>query len=351
MAHQYFEKVAFTNSDYSQLRKEVERMGLLVHTPLYYSITILFNLLLLISVFAALIYLHPWYVVILMALPLSFICVQFGYLGHDAGHWAISRRRMVNDVVGYFCHSFILGGSFAYWKYKHNEHHANPNHEKFDPDLQQDPFSFYKERAKQKNGLGRLLTRYQSFLLPLAFFMILFLIRKASVPYMWKHKRESAIDFLLIIIHYFILIGFAAYFIGIAKALVLYIITCLLIGFYLGVAFTPNHVGMKTFDDTDNTDYLEQQVLSSRNIKGGRFLTIFSGGLNYQIEHHLFPQVSRKNLPRMKKIVKEFCDKRGLLYKDDTLSEAWKGIFIYLNEVGKQAKRFPLLKVASNMVQ
>ena len=340
-----------TTSDYANLKKKIESEGLLYHTPLYYSIMILVNLVLLISSFAALIFLHEWYMVILMAFPISFICVQFGYLGHDAGHWAISRKKNVNTMIGYLGHSLILGGSFNYWKHKHNEHHANPNHEELDPDLQQDPFSFYEKKTGQKKGVGRLLTRYQSFLLPLAFFMISFLIRKDSLAYMWKNKKESLIDFLLMIVHFFLFIGLAAYFIGVIKALVLYILTCMLIGFYLGVAFTPNHVGMKTFTDADSTNYLTQQVISSRNVKGGAFLTILLGGLNYQIEHHLFPQVSRKNLPGMKKIVKEFCGKIEISYRDDTLSKAWKDIFIYLNEVGKNARRFPLLKVASNMVQ
>jgi fatty acid desaturase len=340
-----------TDSDYAKLRKELECEGLLNNTPAYYSVTILVNLVLLISMFVVLIFIHKWYMVILMALPISFICVQFAYLGHDAGHWAISRKKIVNNLVGYFCHSLILGGSFNYWKYKHNAHHANPNHEELDPDLQQDPFSFYKGKTVQKKGFRRLLTRYQSFLLPLVFFFVMFLMRYDSMSYMWRNKRESLIDFLLMIANFLLFIGLAAYFIGIIKAIVLYIMIYMLIGFYMGMAFTPNHVGMKTFDDAESTSYFTQQVLSSRNIKGGKLLTIILGGLNYQIEHHLFPQVSRKNLPGMKQIIKEFCNKTGISYTDDTLSKAWKDIFVYLNEVGKHDRKFPLLKVASNMVQ
>ncbi|MBI3035190.1 fatty acid desaturase, partial [Candidatus Woesearchaeota archaeon] len=124
-----------------------------------------------------------------MPIPTAFVVMQFAYLGHDAGHMAIAKSRFLNELIGQFSHSFILGGSFSYWKFKHNKHHAYPNHEYDDPDINNDPFSFTERKAKQRSGLKRIVTRYQSFLLPPVFLIMLFLMKLDSIKYMLKNRK------------------------------------------------------------------------------------------------------------------------------------------------------------------
>lgn len=345
-----FYKVAFTNLDYSELRKEVEQRGLLSQTQLYYAANFTVNLFLLASFYWFVLYLNSWYAILLLAVPIAAVHMQFAYMGHDAGHNAVSKKIYINDCIGYFCHSFLLGGSFAYWKYKHNEHHSNPNHEELDPDLKRDPFAFSENKARRKKGLSKVLTRYQAFIVPFTLSIVLLLMRIDSLKYMWKHRKDTVVDLVLMILHSIAFIAAPILVLGMAKTLILYFIVCMLIGFYFGFAFMPNHVGMRIFTDDDKLSYLEQQVLSSRNLKSGIFWDIVLGGLNYQIEHHLFPQISRKNLPGIKVIVKGYCAKKSISYMDNSVAKAWKDIFVYLNEIGKQSKRFSVVKLTSEMI-
>ena len=66
-----------------------------------------------------------------------------------------------------------------------------------------------------------------------------------------------------------------------------------LLGLYLGSVFAPNHKGMPILSKDDDSDFLRRQVLTARNVRGGRLTDLLLGGLNYQIEHHLFPSMPR----------------------------------------------------------
>ncbi|MBI2631798.1 fatty acid desaturase, partial [Candidatus Pacearchaeota archaeon] len=174
-------RMNLSNHDYIELKKELEVSGLLKKTLLYYLSNFLVNALLLISLFSIILYFNMWHITILASIPIAFVFMQFAYLGHDAGHRAISKSRFTNAFVGHFTHSFLLGGSFSYWRFKHNNHHAYPNHETFDPDLNNAPFSLSERQAKQRTGFSNLITRFQSFLLPPVFLVMLFLMRWDSV--------------------------------------------------------------------------------------------------------------------------------------------------------------------------
>ncbi len=343
--------MALTNTDYIQLRKEAEKRGLLNYTPAYYAFVFPLNILLLAVIYAAVFYFNNWYVTILMSIPISFIGMQFAYLGHEAGHLSISKSPHVNELVGYFSHSFILGGSFSYWKYKHDIHHAYPNHEDIDPDVvDRFPFSYSEKHAKQSSGLSRLITRYQAFLLLPAFLIVTFLMRFDSIKYMLKNRKGVLIDVLLMFMHIAFFLIFSAYFLGLMKSIILYIIVSMLLGIYFGFSFSPNHVGMPILRGDERLSYMEKQIVTSRDVKCAKSFDFIFGGLNYQIEHHLFPNISRKNLRRIKTIVKEFCMSNSLSYRDSTLTETWKDIFAYLNEIGKHAKRLNILKTVEDMV-
>jgi fatty acid desaturase len=69
-------------------------------------------------------------------------------------------------------------------------------------------------------------------------------------------------------------------------------------GLYMGASFAPNHIGMPLVSPKLRLDFLRRQVLMSRNISGGPLISVFMGGLNYQIEHHLFPPMVVKKVVR-----------------------------------------------------
>ena len=114
-----------------------------------------------------------------------------------------------------------------------------------------------------------------------------------------------------------------------------------LFGLYLGSSFAPNHKGMPVLDASDHSSFLDRQVLTSRNVRGGRITDVALGGLNYQIEHHLFPSMPRPNLPHSQALIREFCLQRDLPYCQSSLVGSYAQALRHLNSVGRSARSGP----------
>ena len=119
------------------------------------------------------------------------------------------------------------------------------------------------------------------------------------------------------------------------KAVVFILVQQGLFGVYLGASFAPNHKGMPILDAADQTDFLRRQVLTSRNVRGGWLTDIALGGLNYQIEHHLFPSMPRPNLRRSQPLIREFCQQRGLPYCEASLAGSYAQALHHLAVTGR----------------
>src|SRR6516225_5888743 len=119
------------------------------------------------------------------------------------------------------------------------------------------------------------------------------------------------------------------------KAVVFMIVQQGLFGLYLGCSFAPNHKGMPVLDAADRSDFLRRQVLTSRNVRGGWLTDMALGGLNYQIEHHLFPSMPRPNLRRSQALIREFCQQRGLPYCQSSFAGSYVQALQYLNTIGR----------------
>ena len=102
----------------------------------------------------------------------------------------------------------------------------------------------------------------------------------------------------------------------------------------LGGSFAPNHKGMPIVPRGMRLDFVQRQVVMSRNIRGSWFVDSAMGGLNYQIEHHLFPSMARPNLKRAKPIVEAFCREHGITYTETSLPTSYGIVVRYLNAVG-----------------
>jgi fatty acid desaturase len=111
-----------------------------------------------------------------------------------------------------------------------------------------------------------------------------------------------------------------------------------LFGVLLGGAFAPNHKGMPVVPKDARIDFLRRQVLMSRNIRGGRFTDFAMGGLNYQIEHHLFPNMPRPNLRHVQPMVQAFCAKNDITYTQTSLTKSYGIVVRYLNAVGLRSR-------------
>jgi fatty acid desaturase len=130
------------------------------------------------------------------------------------------------------------------------------------------------------------------------------------------------------------------------KAAAFFAVQMGLFGLLLGGAFAPNHTGMPIVPHNEKIDFLRRQVLMSRNVRGGWATDFALGGLNYQIEHHLFPSMARPNLRRAQPIVRNFCSRHQVAYTETSLLGAYRVVVRYLNQVGLGASdpfRCPLV--------
>lgn len=225
---------------------------------------------------------------------------------------------------------------FGWWVDKHHRHHTHPNQEGHDPDIESAALAFTGGQAMARRGLRRALARHQAGL-----FLPMLLLEGAamhvnSVRAMLRSGyRHRAREALLLGVHVLTYFGMVFLVLSPMKALVFVTVQQGLFGVYLGCAFAPNHKGMPILRADDNSDFLRRQVLTSRNVRGGVLVDLLLGGLNYQIEHHLFPSMPRANLRLAQPIVRRFCGERGISYTEASLIQSYGQMLCYLRDVGR----------------
>jgi fatty acid desaturase len=321
-------------SDFATLSRAVQQAGLLSRRRGHYLARDALTLVFFAGVWAVFAYLgNSWWQLFTAAL-LAIAYTQLSFIGHDAGHKQIFRGRRANDAVG-FAHAGLVGLSYGWWIGKHNRHHANPNHESDDPDLDIPALAFTKTQGDTRRGSLRWMAKYQAFL----FFPLLLLeglnLHWSSIQAVWHGEVKSGgLEKALLIAH--IVAYLAAVFLVLSPglAVVFILVHQGLWGVYMGCSFAPNHKGMPTLTDDDQPDFLRKQVLTSRNVRGSRWVDFIMGGLNYQIEHHLFPSMPRPNLRRVQPIVREFCLAHGIAYTQSGLLRSYGDVLRHLHEVG-----------------
>jgi fatty acid desaturase len=229
-----------------------------------------------------------------------------------------------------------------WWVEKHDRHHQFPNHIEHDTDLRIKYLAFSKEQAREKRGFCRITTRYQHLAFLLLLLCEIWHLRVASVTYSLKARtRRANVDLALMIMHLGIYVGLLLVFLPFLHALAFMFVHSSLVGLYIGLTFAPNHKGMPLIEPGTTEDYLRQQVLTARNIRGGRFIdpliSYLYGGLNYQIEHHLFPYMPPRSYPRAAVIVQRFCEEKKIPYYAVSLPRAMRDVFTYLYQMGRYA--------------
>jgi fatty acid desaturase len=105
-------------------------------------------------------------------------------------------------------------------------------------------------------------------------------------------------------------------------------------GVYMSLSFAPNHKGMQTMSAGHSLDFLRKQVLTSRNVRGGHWVNFLLGGLNYQIEHHLFPNMPTPHLRLAQPIIQGFCAEQGISYAQCGLLSSYGQVLRHLHAVG-----------------
>ncbi len=322
-------------SGYSELVREIRDAGLLHPRPAYYLLIASLNLGALILVGAGLVLLQDSWWAIALAPGFAIVSTQIAFFSHDAAHRQIARGSRAVAVLCLIYGNLLTGLSYGWWTAKHNAHHAHPNDLESDPDVAVGAFVFDSEQASARNGMAAWLTRHQAGL----FFPMLTLealnLRVSSVravlsPGLRYRKTEG----LLLLVHITLYVALLLSTLTWLQALVFLLVHQALFGVYLGCSFAPSHKGMPALTPEQSADPLLRQVLSSRNVRGGRIIGFALGGLNLQIEHHLFPSMPRPNLRRAQPIIQRHCQVRGISYAEATLLGTYGLGLRHMHEVG-----------------
>jgi fatty acid desaturase len=321
--------------EYTQLSRQVKQAGLLDRRRGWYGARIGLNLALLAGGWVGFALLGESWWQLLIAAYLAVVFTQVAFIGHDAGHRQLFRSRAANDRIGLVHANLLTGISFGWWVPKHNAHHTNPNHEDLDPDISITALAFTPDQASSRHGLVRLLARHQAWLFfPLLLLEAAHLHLASSKAVLGGSGRANTAEGLLLLTHTAAYLTAVLLVLSPLQAIAFVVVQQGLFGLYLGCSFAPNHKGMPTLTDAEQLDFLRRQVLTSRNVAGSRLVDFLLGGLNYQIEHHLFPTMPRPNLRRAQPLVRDFCQHHDLPYTEASLVGSYAQAVRHLHAVG-----------------
>ncbi|MFI1536758.1 fatty acid desaturase family protein [Streptomyces anandii] len=323
-----------SGSDFARLSRKIAAAGLMGRRPGYYALRTTVVAGLYVGGWAAVAVLGDSWWTLAVAAFLAVVFGQVALLAHDAAHRQVFRRRRASEVSGRIAGAGI-GMGYGWWQDKHTRHHANPNHEELDPDLDPDLLVWSQDQARAAKGLPRLIGRRQAFL----FFPLLtlegFNLHVSSVKALANRSlKHRALDGVLLFAHFVLYLTVLLWLLPPGMAIAFLAFHQCLFGVYLGSVFAPNHKGMPILKGTDRPDFLRRQVLTSRNVRGGWFTDIALGGLNHQIEHHLFPSMPSPNLRRARTIVLRHCQELGLDYVETGLIASYRLALASLHRAG-----------------
>lgn len=329
-------------SRFTDLLQTVREAGLLERRRGYYLVQIGAHAAAFAGLWVAFAFIGDSWWQLLVAAALGVVVTQFGFLGHDAAHRQMFASAAWNAWTARLLAGGFAGLSYAWWRVKHNKHHQGPNVEGLDPDIGAGAIAFTPGIvAERTSGFPGWFVRRQGWL----FFPLLTLeglnLHVSSVRagldtssgQPWRRTELAIVvarlggyvAVLLLVLP----LGQAAAFLAVQMAV---------FGFCLGASFAPAHKGMPIVPATMKLDFLRRQVMVSRNVRGNPVVDWAMGGLNYQIEHHLFPSMPRCNLRRARPLVRAHCEREGVAYVEVGLFRSYAIVVDYLNNVGIRAR-------------
>jgi fatty acid desaturase len=327
-------------SAYAELSRRIQDAGLLRRRHGWYWSRIVATVAAFLAVWVAFFVVGDSWFQLGVAAALAVVVSQFGFLGHEAAHRQIFVSARWSEWTGRIMSGVFVGLCYGWWTHKHNRHHGAPNQEGKDPDIAPGAIAFTPALASSRTGAAGWFTRRQGYF----FFPLLLLegvnLHVAGILTLLQRKdlAHRRLEAALILAR---LGGYGAVLVTVlspAKAAAFLAVQMGLFGVLLGGAFAPNHKGMPIVPKDARIDFLRRQVMMSRNIRGGALVDFAMGGLNYQIEHHLFPSMPRPNLRAAQPLVRRFCAEQGVPYTETSLATSYGIVVRYLNAVGLRAR-------------
>jgi fatty acid desaturase len=204
-----------------------------------------------------------------------------------------------------------------------------------DPDVDIPLLAFEEEQALQKRGFARFVVKYQAALIfPLSLLQAISMLR-SSIEFLAAKKAKSTLgEAVTICAHFALYFGLLFSVLEPLQALLFIAVHRGLFGTYMVSIFAPNHKAMPLLERDSKVDFLRRQVLTSRNVVAHPITDFWYGGLNYQIEHHLFPRLPRNKLKEAQPIIRGFCRDHSIAYHETGVLQSYREILQHLHKVG-----------------
>ncbi|XP_019161947.1 PREDICTED: acyl-lipid (9-3)-desaturase-like [Ipomoea nil] len=328
--------VSEVSKDYRRLVSEFSKMGLFEKKGhgVFFSMCLMV-VLFAVSVYGVLCSESVWVHLVSGGL-MGFLWIQSGWLGHDSGHYQIMMSKGYNRFAQILTGNCLTGISIAWWKWNHNAHHIACNSLDFDPDLQHLPFfvvssnlfnsltSHFYERKLNFDTFARFLVSYQHWTFyPVMCFARINLYAQSFALLFSKRKVANRGLELLGLLAYWVWYPLLVSCLPNWGERAMFVIASFVVTGIQHVQFCLNHFSTSVYvGPPTSSDWFEKQTGGSLDISCSSWMDWFHGGLQFQVEHHLFPRLPRCHLRKISPFVKELCKKHGLPYNCASFWEA-----------------------------
>ncbi|MCO5559765.1 hypothetical protein L7F22_013368 [Adiantum nelumboides] len=339
-------------SDYRQTLTDLRKAGLFrKNLSIYFLLLVIITAMLCTSV-AGVLLSSKFSVHLVSALLLGCVWSQCGWIGHDAGHSPLLGKPSLDRCISLLVGNCISGISISWWTRNHNAHHISCNNLEYDPDLQYMPIfavssklfsslhSYFYERKMTFDPVARLLVSYQH----LTFYPVMAVARINLFAQTFilllsnKKIRNRELELALILC-------FWAWFTALLSCLpnnlerVAFVLASFAVTGIQHVQFCLNHFSSPVNNERPGSmAFAQAQANGTLNLSTSSWMDWFHGGLQFQVEHHLFPRLPRHNLRKISGVVKSLCDKHGLPYISVSFWEANAMIIHTLRTAALQAR-------------
>ncbi len=303
-----------------------------------------------------LIYLHllifqpAWYIAIPECIILGCLIAAIGFnVMHDGSHGSFSTKKWENKIAGYSMS--MLGASHFMWNIKHNMiHHSFTNVDGVDDDIEIGKLMRFAP-TQERLGVHRFQHVYFAVLYMLMYvfwvfysdYVKYFTKKIGIIPLKKMTKKEHIMFWVVKLYHAVFFVALPIYVFGFFPWIIGFLVASLVAGFILSIVFqlahTVEHAEFPTADIETNRlpdEFAAHQIKTTANFATkDKLICWLLGGLNFQIEHHLFPKISHIHYPQISKIVKQVCEEHGLNYIEyPTMKRAIVAHVRFLKEMG-----------------
>ncbi len=324
---------------YRELKRIVTEAGLLERQPRFYAYKISTAMMLIGGAIALVVVIGESWWQLGGAAVLALTTMQAALFGHDGAHRQIFRSLRKNDMVPLLLTSPVMGFNLSWWMDEHNLHHGLTNHQTRDPNIDMPFWAFTDQQYQRRYGVFRWMVKYQAmFVIPINAVGAFSKVVESGRFIKNRKLRYRRVEPLVYLLYWAWLLSLAFIVMSPYQAVAFLAVYYAVLGLSLGALIAPNHKGMVMVGDDHGLDFLRWQVLTSRNVRGGRLTDFFYGGLNYQIEHHLFPTMPRNRLSEAVKIVQPYCEKHGISYHTTGMAEGFWEILREMHRLSAPAR-------------